>query len=191
MMQAGLKRLLRLGRSLFRGEAHAPYAVNAMNTDSDARQRPHHIDEAEDASRAYVIQQEQSNDLLVRTGRQLIEACRLGISVEVWMDEFRDMVEAVRAWIADRTDRITACYATPRGGSIGLFFVPAKDAFDFDLADELATLNRELLKQFNVGIVEIQQIPADETPRFIPPDAAVSVYPHERSEQSTHRPMEA
>ena len=162
-----------------------------MNTEQNARQTPRRIDEVEDGGRNFVIQQEESNGLLVRTGRQLIEACRLGISIEVWINEFRDMLYEVHGWIDERSGMIEACYATPRGGRISLFFVPAKGVFDFDLADHLAVLNRQLLQRFNVGIVEIQQIPAEEQGRFIPADAAVIVYPNEPSVPSEHRSVEA
>ncbi|MFP4052951.1 MAG: hypothetical protein ACLFV7_03705 [Phycisphaerae bacterium] len=82
----------------------------------------------------------------------------------------------VEKWIGDRSGRVLSCHAVPRGIGIALFFVPAAESFDFDLADELVGLSANLVRHFNVGPVEIHQIPQDELERFVPPKTAWTVY---------------
>ena len=150
----------------------------SMDTDQDSQTaQERHIREEQDGESQYVLHP-LDNDLFLRTGRQVIDGCRLGISIEVWFHECDSMFEDVAKWAADRSDRISACYAVPRGVGMCLFFVPVSESFDFDLADQLAELNSRLVRTFCVGPVEINQIPADEKARFIAPNTAREIYPH-------------
>jgi hypothetical protein len=110
------------------------------------------------------------NDAFVRTGRQIIEACRLSISISVWLDELKEMFAQVREWCAQRPEKIQGCLAAGRGSKIVLFFVPQGKSFHFDLADEMTELNRELVTRYNIGTVEVGQIPASEIERFLDPE---------------------
>lgn len=137
-----------------------------------------HIRENADGASQFVLHPE-NDELFTRTGRQVIEACRLGISIEVWLHERDSMFDDVRRWIKDgRTGRISACYAVPRGVGIGLFFTPRRECYDFDLADELAKLNARLVRTFNIGPVEVLQLPEDELDRFIVLEEALRIYHH-------------
>ncbi len=80
------------------------------------------------------------------------------------------MQEAVREWGAARSAQVQACYVSPRSTRIALFFVPRAGRYDFDLADALTDLNSDLVRRFNVGMIEIQQVPADEVDRFVAGD---------------------
>ncbi len=147
-----------------------------MSTDQDKQARWHIRQDADGASE-FVLHPE-NDELFTRTGKQVIEACRLGISIEVWFHERNSMFDHVLRWVKDkeRIDRIRACYAFPRGVGIGLFFVPRGESFDFDLADQLARLNAQLVRGYNIGPVEIHQLPEDELDRFIVPEAAIEIY---------------
>lgn len=144
-----------------------------------------HIDEQKDAACRFVLKPED-NDMFVRTGRQIINACCLTISIEVWLDEQKGMFEHIHEWLQQekRSEKIIGCYAVPRGPGIGVFFILRNNQFDFDFADQLAVLNTELVRQFNVGSVEMHQLPNDEMDRFIVRDSAIEIYaddtrPHE------------
>lgn len=121
----------------------------------------------------------ENNDVFVRTGKQVIEACRLSISIDVWLEELKSMFNAVNAWAAARND-IAACYCAPRGARIALFFIPVGDRFNFGLASELAELNTELLTKFNIGMVEIRQIPGVEVNRFLDVSRSHLIYDRTR-----------
>lgn len=140
-----------------------------------------------DGDRPFVIHPD-NDDLFMRTGRQVIQACQLGISIEVWLDELHSLLEAVGDWVTANQEHICECYAAPRGASIGLYFIPKSPSYDFDLADKLAPKNREWLKQFNVGMIEVHQIPEGQIDRFILPNTKRVIPTNDRS---PHQAMEA
>jgi hypothetical protein len=127
-----------------------------------------------DAAQSQVLLRPENDDLFVRTGRQVIEACRLSISIELWVDEVKGMFEYISTWAQARDD-IRACHAS-LGSRISLFFIPKTDSFNFDLADALVQLNAQLVSQFNVGLVEVRQIPFAEVDRFLDAALARTVY---------------
>lgn len=153
-----------------------------MNT-REEQHAPSHIRETSDGERQYIIHPED-NDLFVRTGLQVIEGCRLSISVEVWLKEIKGMFSNIYSWIQEHLDKIVSCYAVPRNVGTALFFVPQSNSFDFDLADLLAELSVSLRK-YNVGPVEIHQIPECELDRFIIPEMSVEIYSHAKQSHST------
>lgn len=134
-----------------------------------------HIHLDKDGERAYVLNP-GNDDLFVRTGRQIILDCQLNISIEVWRKELSDMFDHVSQWSREHASQVEACYALPRGAKIVLFFVPTSPGYHFDLGDELTTLDMELARQFNVGVIEVGQIPGHEVARFIDPDTTRRVY---------------
>lgn len=126
------------------------------------------IAEGKDGDTSYLLHP-ADNDLFIRTGRQIISSCKVTISLELWLNELSAMMKKVHDWAASQASRIRTCYCAPQGMSIVFFFSPKTNQFDFDLADELAILNKKLLQEFNVGMVEMRQIPWDEFDRFVNP----------------------
>lgn len=145
----------------------------AANDPATAPSSPVHVREGEDGRRAFVFHPE-NDDRFVRTGRQVIDACQLGISIEVWFDELRSMIEQVASWARGRTD-VAAVYAVPRGTKTMLFAIPATGRFDFDLADSMVELEAAL-RQFNIGPIESLQLPPEELNRFVPQGHAQPIY---------------
>ncbi len=131
------------------------------------------IHERKDGNTSYLLHPED-NDLFVRTGRQVIASCQLGISLELWLNELSSMMKAVHDWANVHAGHVRACYCAPQGTSVVFFFAPKSEQFDFDLADELAAFNLELLRTYNVGMAEMRQIPWSEFDRFVNPTAATN-----------------
>jgi len=146
-----------------------------MAAETQNKNDPIRIAARSDSGRLVVLHPE-NDDLFVSTGKQVIEACRLGISVDLWLHELRGMLESVVAWSDEHRARVLACYAAPRATQTALFFIPRSGHFDFDLADELVELNTRLLREFNVGAIEVLQVPGHELERFIKPDQARTLY---------------
>lgn len=136
-----------------------------METNEDTKHDLRRISDKVDGDRRFVLN--DGDDTFVRTGHQIINGCRLDTSIEVWLAELETMAEHLAAWSDQRKDRITSCYVWPRGATIAVFFVPTQPSFNFDLADELAILTTDL-HRFNVGPVEIHQVPERELSRFLP-----------------------
>ncbi|OWY72933.1 hypothetical protein B7486_00900 [cyanobacterium TDX16] len=145
------------------------------------------IHESGDADRHYLIHP-KNNDVFVRTGKQVIEACRLDISIELWLSEIGAMLDDVSDWSKARSEKIKSCYCSPTGARISLFFSPVGGQFDFDLSEELTDLTVKLFKKFNVGMIESHQVPFEELDRFIDVQSARLVH---GSEFEPHRAVEA
>ena len=134
-----------------------------------------HIQADRDGGRPFVLHPDD-DDLFVRTGRQVIDACRLGISIDVWLEELTSLAGELRAWATERSTKVRACYLTTRSSRVVAFVAPTSPNFDFDLADELAVLNTALLRKFNVGMIELHQVPWGELDRFLDTETARLVY---------------
>ncbi len=144
-------------------------------TDQVGKNSVTRISEADHGNDEYLLHPE-SNDLFVRTGRQIIAGCQLGISVELWLNELSSVMKRVHEWSDKYHDRIRTCYCAPSAGSVVFFFAPPSDRFDFDLADSLVELNLEVRRSFNVGMVEMRQVPWAEFDRFVDLEAGKRVY---------------
>lgn len=144
-------------------------------TDTRTKKEAVRISEARDGERRYLIHPED-DDLFVRTGKQVIEACRLGISLQLWVEEFMAMLEYVSDWAEQRKDSVRACFCAPQGASVTFFVATQSQQFDFDLSDAMTELNAELVQRFNVGPVELHQVPWDEMDRFLDIKTARVVY---------------
>lgn len=132
------------------------------------------ISEIRDGERQFLLCP-GDDDLFVRTGKQVIEHCRLGISVETWLKELHDLLAEVAQWCGERGAKVQACYAAP-AARVTLFFVPTTESYDFELGAELAELNVRLVQTFNVDMIEMRQIPGDERDRFVHPETSRLIY---------------
>jgi hypothetical protein len=150
------------------------------------RDEAQHIHESPEHDPRVVIHPE-NDDLFVQSADQVIIACSLRISVELWLEELSAVFGRVRSKIEAHKSKIQSCFCVPTGGKLTFFFVSSSEQFDFDLADELGDLSVELMKDFNVGMVEAHQIPSSESARFIDPSAARKIY---GDKLTTHSPVE-
>lgn len=137
--------------------------------------QPTVIDERSDGDRPYLLVDDHE-DRISRTGKQLIAAANLHITFEVWKSNFELMLQDVRKWCEERSAKVSRCFADVRSQGIEIFFVPNEDRFDFDLADQMAQLDRDLVNT-GVGWVETLQIPSEEVDRFVEVERAILVYP--------------
>jgi hypothetical protein len=151
---------------------------------AQGKKTPISIDESADGGRQVVLRPE-NNDIFIRTGRQVIAGCSLGISLDLWLDELNSMMSFVAQWAKEHSASVDACFIEPRPRCTMLFFVPKSAHFDFDLADELVKLNVQVVKDFNVGMVETHQIPDSELDRFLNPPMARQIYGDPRTPRST------
>ncbi len=137
-----------------------------MTADSTQKSAKH-VHELHDADRNFVFHL-SDNDIFVRTGRQLIEACQLNISIELWRQELDLMFGYIKKWCEKSPRKIRTCICEPRRARLMLHFIPAGEHFDFDLADDIAGLDSYLSRNYkNVGLVEAGQIPWNEMDRFL------------------------
>lgn len=126
------------------------------------------VSAADHAERQFVIHPED-DDVFVRTGKQVIESCSLGISIELWKEELKSLLTNVLGWL-ETQETVRSCYCCLNPSKLVFFFITRAERFDFDFADALVKLNSDIRKSFNVGAVEMHQIPWDEAHRFIGTD---------------------
>lgn len=126
-----------------------------------------HIRAGEDGEKQFVFHPE-SNDVFVRTGMEVIASCQIGISIQVWLEELGEFLREVAVWSQSRATSVRAVFAHPIGSRIVLYVIPTSSSFDFDLADLLAKLNRDMVKKFPViGMVEVLQVPWNDRQSFV------------------------
>lgn len=147
-----------------------------MNESTTAN-NPIQIDGGNDPGRPVLLRPD-NNDLFVRTARQVIDHCQLGISLELWLKELDSLSEAVAAWCVSQGG-VRSCYCAPQGSRVVFFLSPLRDQFDFDLADSLANFSLQQAPRFNIGAVDFHQIPLDELDRFLNPRNAKHIYGEE------------
>jgi hypothetical protein len=116
------------------------------------------------------------DDIIMRTGKQIIDACELHTSLDLWRHEFNDMLDFVKDESQKFSSQIEACYLSPRGTKLLLIFIQISPSFDFELADKLTELGINLRNRFNVGFTELMQVPSREADRFIDFNGAVHVF---------------
>ncbi len=155
--------------------------------DSQEKTSAIRLSESEHGSLDFLVHPED-DDLFVRTGKQVIASCRLGIGFEAWLSDFTDLLADVHKWAGERSVKIQSCYCVPQSDRIVYFFATKPSQFDFDLAEELADLNIRLMNNYNVGAVELRQIPANEVERFIDLESSRAIYDNTRREHPTAHP---
>lgn len=120
-----------------------------------------------DADREFVLSK-LNNDVFVRTGKQIIDACELHIGVESWKSNLADLWEEISRLANQHADRVSETYLIPRSGTVHALFVTKGALFDFVLADALAELNLKLRRSRAMyGDVEASQIPTNELSQFV------------------------
>ena len=140
---------------------------SAANTDKGSVQTIH---ELQHAARQFRIIT-SSEDILHRTGQQIVAACQLQISVAAWHQNFELMIQHVAAWCEERADKIVAGLVNLRNDKTVFYIIPKSDEFDFELGREQAILDIYLNTRGGIGYAETRQIPVWEIQRFVSQNA--------------------
>lgn len=112
-----------------------------------------------------------SEEILHRSGEQLVRACQLHISAEVWVDNFKRMESYVMEWCGKRPTAIAAMLVEVRTNKVVFWIVPLSEEYNFDLGFELAELDIYLSSQGGIGYCETRQVPYWDLMSFVPADS--------------------
>jgi hypothetical protein len=134
------------------------------------------IDERQHAARQFRIIT-ADEDIIQRTGEQIVRACQLQMSASAWHQNFSLMVEHVFNWCAERSERIDLVLVGLRSDKTVFYIIPKTDQYDFDLGLEQAALDIFLNTRGGIGYAETRQIPAWEIDRFV--GEAYRVFPRD------------
>lgn len=128
------------------------------------------IHELQDAARQFRIIT-SGEDIIQRTGEQVVRACQLQMSVAAWQQNFDLMVQHVEAWCKERADRVLAALVALRSDKIVFYIIPKSEGYDFGLGREQADLDIHMNTRGGIGYAETRQVPRWEFARFVPHDA--------------------
>lgn len=115
-------------------------------------------------------------EIIERTGEQIVQACKLQMNVSAWRQNFAAAVGYVRQWCGQHADRLSVALVILRSDKIVFYVIPVGEQYDFDLGEAQADLDMYLNTRSAIGYAETRQIPGWEMERFVPP-TAYRVYP--------------
>jgi hypothetical protein len=139
--------------------------------------RPSVIDERRHGNLPYRIIT-ANEDIINLSGEQLVRACRMEISSEVWQDNFWKMISHIRDWARDHHDSLDRILIDFCNDKVVFFLVPKSERFDFDLGFAQAELDVYLNTRGNIGYAETRQIPSWDIETFVSRNARI-VWPEE------------
>ena len=149
---------------------------------------PVHLHEEHLADKNVVIHP-LDEDRFVLTGKQMIASCSLRVSLQTWFEELKAAREELVQWCLheDRVGKIAAAYLIPRPSQLAIYIVSHQKQYDFELADQATSLVTNLIRNYQVGMFELIQIPEAEVTRFVDSGYA----PVYDSSRPTHSAVEA
>ena len=131
--------------------------------------------DAERDTRRFMLRENNRDDWMVKVASQLIDACNLQTNVQLWLQEAMDLEKRVSEWCGTKPN-VGDCFASYASQGITFFLVMDSATFDFALAGELASQTHQLPSVFNVGPIEMHQIPSDEADHFVNPQRDRRIY---------------
>ena len=148
-------------------------SAEKVRPSSDASLELH---ESELSGRSVLITPLDEDRFIVR-GESVIRACNLTINAQLWWDELVAAMEEVSAWSHLRQGKLRDVVCDVGSAKVRFYFSTSGKQYDFDLADELTDLELKLHREFNLGYVEVMQIPHDAMNRFAGDDARIVIWP--------------
>jgi hypothetical protein len=106
------------------------------------------------------------------------EACREVVRLDERVARFkRRFLLPLHKWCEAHANRVSACYIPLPGRHVQVFVVTASTHFDFELAEEVAALERQLAKSgWSVGIAQLPQADEKSLSTFFNLEGALEVY---------------
>lgn len=120
----------------------------------------------------------EDQDTFFISAAKATEACREAVKVNERIAVFKTrFLLPLHDWCASHADRVAACYLPLPAGHLQAFVVTNSARFDFPLAEEIASIERQLAKAgWRVGL---SQLPATEDrslATFFNPEGALEIY---------------
>jgi hypothetical protein len=85
-------------------------------------------------------------------------------------------------WCAEHAERVDACYLPLPAGRLQAFIVTKSPRFDFDLAEGIAALERQLAGEgWRVGVFQLPAAEELSLATFFNPDGALEIYAQRES----------
>ncbi len=127
----------------------------------------------------HIVVTPQDQDKFLISAERAIQACRETVQMDERITNFKEkFLLPLNRWCAHHASRVAACYLPLPMSSLQAFVVNNSSKFDFELANEVAALERDLARAgWRVGVVQLPA--ADEfnsLATFFNPEGALEVY---------------
>lgn len=125
-----------------------------------------------------VVVTPKDRDIFLISAEKVTEACRNAIQLDQRVGRFEsDFLVPLHDWCIQRSDRLRACYIPMPGSHIQVFVITSSPRFDFNLAAEVAALERSLCQSgWRVGVTQIPDVDDATLGTFYNPEGALEVY---------------
>jgi hypothetical protein len=117
-------------------------------------------------------------DVFFISAEKATQACREAVQADERVARFtHELLVPLREWCAARSSRVSACFIPLPAGHVQVFIVTSSPRFDFDLAEEVAELERRLAEAgWRVSVSQLPASDEETLATFFNPDGALQVY---------------
>lgn len=120
----------------------------------------------------------EDQDIFFISAERATEACQDAVRREERVARFkREFLLPLHQWCVAHADRVSVCYLPLPAGHVQVLIVTNSPRFDFELAEEIAALERSLAGAgWRVGLSQLPNANADSLSTFFKPEGALEVY---------------
>jgi hypothetical protein len=120
----------------------------------------------------------EDQDIFFISAEKATAACRDAVKDDERIAAFKArFLVPLHDWCGQHSDRVAACYLPVPAGYLHAFIVTKSPRFDFDLAEEIAAVERELAKAgWRVGVSQLPAAEDRSLETFFDPDGALEIY---------------
>ena len=120
----------------------------------------------------------EDQDAFFISAEKATEACREAVRMDERISAFKEkFLLPLHAWCDQRGKQVSACYLPRPAGHLQAFIVTSSPRFDFQLAEEIAALERELANAgWRVGVSQLPHADNHSLATFFTLDGALEVY---------------
>lgn len=120
----------------------------------------------------------EDQDIFFISAEKATEACREAVKTEERIAGFKaKFLMPLHEWCAKHSDRVDAGHLPLPAGHIQAFIVTSSPHFDFGLAEEIADLERQLMRAgWRVWVTQLPAAEDRSLATFFNPEGALEVY---------------
>lgn len=127
-------------------------------------------------SEQHVLVEPDNKDRFLITMREAAHACKRAQDERDWQEDFERFLHHVHQWCEAHKAKVRAGFVGVGDGALNIFIFTHAADYDFDLDDQLTTLDTDLVDEFPWLIAEVIQIPASVSEDQTFPESVVIVY---------------
>jgi len=130
-----------------------------------------------------VVVTPKDRSLFLISAEKATEACRDAMQREEGIARFEsEFLVPLHDWCVAHSEPVRACYVGLPAGHIPVFVVKSSRQFDFDLAEEIASLELKLSDSgWRIGMSQLPDADEESLATFFSPEGALEVYAQQGS----------